>query len=133
MVCLVDDDQSFLNSMRRLLASEGIEAHVFDKPEEFLIHAAVNPVPLVVTDIRMKCVTGLEILARMCAISPRPRVIVVTGRDNLAARTTAMQIGPVAFLVKPFDDALFLAAVHDGLAQAAGSKPDDANQGGYPP
>jgi FixJ family two-component response regulator len=120
MVCLVDDDQSFLNSMRRLLASEGIEAHAFDKPEEFLIHAAANPVAVVVTDIRMKGVTGLEILARMCAISPRPRVIVVTGRDDLAARTTAMQIGPVAFLVKPFGDAAFLAAVHDALAQAAG-------------
>ena len=34
IVCLVDDDQSFLKSMRRLLASEGIEAHAFDKPED---------------------------------------------------------------------------------------------------
>jgi len=118
MVCLVDDDQSFLKSMRRLLASEGIEALAFDKPEEFLVHAAAHPVPVVVTDIGMKGVTGLEILARMCAISPRPRVIVVTGRDDPATRTTATQIGPVAFLVKPFEDAAFLTAVRNGLAQA---------------
>ena len=66
----------------------------------------------------MEEVTGLEILARMCALSPRPRVIVITARDDLAARATAMAIGPVAFFIKPFNDEQFLAAVHDALAQA---------------
>ena len=118
-VCLVDDDASVLRSMQYLLASDGIKVRAFNKPEEFLVHAASHPVPLVVTDIWMKGVTGLEILARMCAISPRPRVIVITARDDLAARATAMAIGPVAFFIKPFNDEQFLAAVHDALAQAS--------------
>jgi FixJ family two-component response regulator len=117
-VCLVDDDSSVLRSMLHLLASDGIEARAFNKPEDFLTHAATHSVPVVVTDIWMEGVTGLEILARMCAISPRPRVIVITARDDLAARITAMQIGPVAFFIKPFEDEQFLAAVHDALAQA---------------
>lgn len=104
--------------MQFLLASDGIEVRAFNKPEDFLAHVATHSVPVVVTDIWMKGVTGLEILARMCAISPRPRVIVVTARDDLAARVTAMQIGPVAFFTKPFDDEQFLAAVHDAVAQA---------------
>ena len=54
----------------------------------------------------------------MCAITPRPRVIVITARDDLAARVTAMQIGPVAFFIKPFNDEQFLAAVQDALDQA---------------
>ena len=48
-------------------------------------------------------------------ISPRPRVIVITARDDLAARATAMAIGPVAFFIKPFNDEEFLAAVREAL------------------
>jgi FixJ family two-component response regulator len=104
--------------MQYLLASDGIKVRAFNKPEEFLAHAAGHPVYVVVTDIWMPGVTGLEILARTCAISPRPRVIVITARDDLAARATAMAIGPVAFFIKPFNDEQFLAAVHGALAQA---------------
>jgi FixJ family two-component response regulator len=117
-VCLIDDDPSVLRSMRYLLNSDGLKVRAFDKPEEFLVYAATHPVRVVVTDIWMGKVTGLEILARMCALSPRPRVIVITAREDLAARATAMQIGPVAFFMKPFNDEKFLAAVHDALSQS---------------
>ena len=120
-VCLVDDDPSVLRSMQYLLASDGIDVRAFNKAEDFLAHAAVHRVPVVVTDIWMPGITGLEILARTCAITPRPRVIVITARDDLAARATAMAVGPVAFFIKPFNDEQFLAAVHDALAQATNS------------
>ena len=87
------------------------------KPEDFLAHAGTHHVPVLVTDIWMDGVTGLEVLARLCAISPRTRVIVITAREDLAARATAMAIGPVAFFMKPFDDEKFIAAVRDALAQ----------------
>jgi FixJ family two-component response regulator len=66
----------------------------------------------------MDDVTGLELLARLCAISPRTKVIVITAREDLAARATAMAIGPVAFFMKPFDDEKFITAVRDALSQA---------------
>ena len=121
-VCLVDDDLSVLRSMQYLLASDGLKVRAFNKPEDFLTHAATHRVPVVVTDIWMDKITGLEILARTCAISPRPRVIVITAREDLAARATALQIGPVAFFIKPFNDEKFLAAVHDALRQANNAK-----------
>jgi len=117
-VCLVDDDPSVLRSMKYLLESEGLKVRAFNKPEQFLAYAATNPVALVVTDIWMQDVTGLEILARMCALSPRPKVIVITAREDLAARATAMQIGPVAYFMKPFDDAKFLAAIREALSSS---------------
>ena len=117
-VCLVDDDPSVLKSMQYLLVSEGFKVRPFNKPEDFLAHAATHSVPVVVTDIWMEKVTGLEILARMCALSPRPRVIVITAREDLAARATAMAIGPVAFFIKPFNDEQFIAAVRDALNQS---------------
>jgi len=116
-VCLVDDDLSVLKSMHYLLASEGFEARPFSKPEEFLEYASSHKVHLVVTDIWMDNMTGLEVLARLCAISPQTRVIVITAQEDMAARATAMAIGPVAFFTKPFDDEKFLAAVRDALTK----------------
>jgi two-component system response regulator FixJ len=120
-VCLVDDDLSVLKSMHYLLASEGFKVRTFNKAEDFLAHVSTHHVPLVVTDVWMDEVTGLEVLARLCAISPRTRVIVITAREDLAARATAMAIGPVAFFMKPFDDEKFIAAVRVALAQAESS------------
>ena len=117
-VCLVDDDPSVLRSMSYLLASDGIRVRAFNNPMDFLSHAASHTVRVVVTDVWMEGITGLEILARMCALSPRPRVIVITAREDLAARATAMQIGPVAYFMKPFNDEKFLAAVRAAFDQA---------------
>ena len=114
-VCLLDDDISVLNSMRFLLLAEGFNVRTFSNPEEFLAYATRNPVPVLVTDVWMDRVTGLEVLARLCAVSPKTKVIVITAREDLAARATAMAIGPVAFFMKPFDDEKFLAAVRDAL------------------
>ncbi len=121
-VCLVDDDSSVLRSMQYLLASDGIRVRTFNKPQNFLTYAAHHRVSVVVTDIWMEGVTGLEILARMCALSPRPRVIVITAREDLAARATALQIGPTAYFMKPFNDEKFLAAVRKALAEAVESQ-----------
>jgi two-component system response regulator FixJ len=101
--------------MHYLLASEGFQVRPFSKAQDFLAHAAANDVRVVVTDIWMDQVTGLELLARLCAVSPRTKVIVITAREDLAARATAMAIGPVAFFMKPFNDEKFIAAVRDAL------------------
>src|SRR5206468_12749114 len=55
--------------------------------------------------------------ARLRAISPQTHVIVITGHEDTAARVMAMQIGTVAFLIKPFDDEQFLEAVHRALGR----------------
>src|SRR4029077_18067191 len=90
----------------------------FDKGEDFIAYVASHDVPLVVLDIWMEEMTGLEVLARLCAMSPQTHVIVITGRDDSAARITATQIGTVAFLIKPFDDEQFLEVVHRALGHS---------------
>jgi len=87
----------------------------FDKGEDFIAYVASHEVPLVVLDIWMEEMTGLEVLARLCAISPRTQVIVITGYEDTAARIMAKQIGTVAFLIKPFGDEQFLEVVHRAL------------------
>jgi two-component system, LuxR family, response regulator FixJ len=121
IVCLVDDDPLVLRSTGLLLASEGFVVRQFDKGENFITYVASHKVPLVVLDIWMEEMNGLEVLARLCAISPKTHVVVITGREDAAARITAMQIGTVAFLIKPFDDEQFLEAVHRALGHPTGS------------
>jgi FixJ family two-component response regulator len=118
IVCLVDDDPLVLRSTGLLLASEGFVVRQFDNGEDFIDYVASHKVPLVVLDIWMEEMTGLEVLARLCAMSPQTHVIVITGREDSAARMTATQIGTVAYLIKPFDDEEFLEVVHRGLGHS---------------
>src|SRR5947207_13726222 len=59
--------------------------------------------------------TGLEVLARLCFLSRQTHVIVITCFPTRRSSDLAMQIGTVAFLIKPFDDEQFLEAVHRAL------------------
>jgi FixJ family two-component response regulator len=118
IVCLVDDDPLVLRSTGLLLASDGFVVRQFDNGEDFIAYVTSNEVPLVVLDIWMEEMTGLEVLARLCAISPKTHVIVITGHEDTAARIIAMEIGTVAFLIKPFDDEQFLEVVHRALGHA---------------
>lgn len=116
IVCLVDDDPAVLKSIGRLLASDGFSARPFDKPKSFLAYLEANVVPLVVLDIWMEEMSGLEVQAQVAALSPSTRVIIMTGRDDPAAKRTALDLGVSAFFTKPFDDDQFLSAVRSALA-----------------
>jgi FixJ family two-component response regulator len=117
IVCLVDDDPGVLKSISRLLSSDGFSVRSFDKPKSFLAHALAHPVPLVILDIWMEEMNGVQVQAEVAAISPGTRVIIITGRDDAKIRETVLQAGAIAVFTKPFDDIPFLAAVHGGLAE----------------
>jgi FixJ family two-component response regulator len=116
IVCLVDDDTAVLKSIERLLASDGFSVRAFNKPKEFLTHVQAHAVPLVVLDIWMEEMSGLEVQAQLSALSPNTCVIIITGRDDPTAKLTALQMGVAAFFTKPFDDDQFLGAVRCALA-----------------
>ena len=121
VVCLVDDDPGVLKSIGRLLVADGFLVRAFSKPKSFLDHVQTNRVSLVVLDIWMEEMNGLEVQEQVAALSPTTRVIIITGRDDPAAKLTALDRGVFAFLTKPFDADEFLAVVHDALDQASGS------------
>jgi FixJ family two-component response regulator len=116
IVCLVDDDAAVLKSIERLLASDGFSVRAFSKPKEFLAHVQAHSVPVVILDIWMEEMSGLELQAQLSGLSPSTRVIIITGRDDPASKLTALHLGVVAFFTKPFDDDQFLNAVRGALA-----------------
>jgi FixJ family two-component response regulator len=115
VVCLVDDDASIRRSITRMLQLDGVDVRAFDEPEEFLAYLAANAVRLAILDIWMEPMTGMEVLANLCAQSPQTRVIFITGREDETAEQTVKQAGAFAFFMKPFDDNEFLRTVHRAL------------------
>lgn len=118
-ICILDDDTSVRSSIGRLLASDGLEALAFERPEQFLAHAHRQAVALAVLDVCLPEMGGLEVQERLHAFSPKTRVIVLTGRDEPRIRAAALAGGASAFFTKPFDDEAFLTAVHRALPQLA--------------
>src|SRR4029450_12818657 len=115
---VVDDDPSVRKSISRLLELEGFKVRAFGDPEDFLNEIATNHVRLVVLDIWMERMTGMELLAHLCARSPETRVIFITGHEDHAAEATVMRAGAAGFFIKPLDNEKFIAAVRDALKQA---------------
>lgn len=111
VVCLVDDDLAVLKSIGRLLASDGLSVRAFNEPKSFLAQVKTHTVPVVVLDIWMEQMTGLEVQEQLRLLSPKTRVIIITGRNDPAAQSAAIRAGAVGFFIKPFDDEEFLTAV----------------------
>lgn len=116
VVCLVDDDSAVLKSIGRLLSSDGFTARSFDKPRDFLAYVRTNRVQLVVLDIWMGEMNGLDVQAQIATLSPETRVIVITGREDSKMEAAVRRAGAIAYFSKPFDDDQFLGAVRGALA-----------------
>lgn len=78
----------------------------------------ITPSSLVVLDIWMEQMNGLEVQEQLRALSPSTRVIIITGRVDHAATHAALDAGAIAFFIKPFDGEEFLAAVRSALSSS---------------
>lgn len=116
-VCLIDDDQSVLRANRRLLSSAGWDVDAFDDPFEFLEHAKTCQPRVVILDILMPKMNGLEVQKRLKTISPASRVIVLTSKDDPSVRAEAMDNGASAFFLKPVSEDEFLAGVEAAFSK----------------
>ena len=108
----MDDDPSVRKSTGRLLESAGFEVQTFAEPETFLNYVAKNPIAVAILDIWMEHMTGMELLAHLCAKSPDTRLIFITGHEDAGAQATVMQAGAFAFFLKPLNEEKFITTVH---------------------
>jgi FixJ family two-component response regulator len=115
-VWLLDDDPSVLKATSRLLASAGWEVERFTDPDAFLRHAEIHHPRVVVIDMSMPRMAGLEVQRRLSGISPSTRVIVLSANDDRIVRWKAAAAGAVAFFIKPACADEFLAGVRSVFA-----------------
>ena len=101
-VLLADDDESLRRVQEYQLTKAGFAVTTCSDGDTALEKFRENLHDLVVTDIRMPGLDGLEFLARIRAISPDTPVIVITGHGTVETAVQAMKQGAFDFLTKPF-------------------------------
>ena len=107
-----------LKGLGRLFASADLHAEKFSDPKEFLLYVRTHRPPVVLIDVHMPQMNGLEVQSRLRKISPSTRMIIFTGKDDPLVRSTALNAGASAYFTKPFDDEEFLAAVRSALSSS---------------
>jgi DNA-binding NtrC family response regulator len=102
-ILVVDDDVDGLEVLKTRLAHAGYEVETAESAEKALSRVNAFSPGLVVTDVRMSGMTGLELLERIRASMDRVEVVVMTAHDDMETAVTAMKAGAFDFLVKPVD------------------------------
>lgn len=105
-----------LKGLGRLFASADLNAQKFSDPEELLRYVQTHRPAVVLIDVHMPQMSGLEVQSRLSKISPSTRVIIFTGKNDPLVRSTALNAGASAFFTKPFNDEELLTAVRLALA-----------------
>jgi len=100
-ILLVDDDDGLRSVFREKLEYSGHEVDEADSAEVALAKVSAFDPALVVTDVRMDGMTGLELLSRIRESMEHVDVIVMTGHDTMTSAVEAMKSGAFDYLVKP--------------------------------
>ncbi len=114
-VHIVDDDKGVRESLIMLLEAEGLVARGYADAETFLAEAALTAPGVVVADVRMSGMSGLDLLRQLQDRRVDLPLIVITGHADVAMAVQALKEGAIDFFEKPFDDGVFLASVRGGL------------------
>jgi DNA-binding NtrC family response regulator len=101
-VLLLDDEPIVGKRLKPALAKIGCEVEVFENPREALKRIEEKDFDVVVTDIRMDDVDGIQVLEYVMKKSPRTKVILITGYAMMALARKAMEKGAFDFIAKPF-------------------------------
>jgi len=110
-VLVVDDEESLLAVLSQVLSKNGYEVTAAASGEEAWDIFQTDPFPLVITDIVMKEMTGIELLQKIKEMCPDTQVIIITSYASLDTAINALRSGAYDYLFKPFEDLEMISAV----------------------
>ena len=100
---LVIDDEAIVGKrLLQVFGKMGFKVEVFDSPIPAMEAAAVHPFDIVVTDLKMEGMDGMEVLTRVRQLNPATRVIIITGYAQPETAEEAFKLGVFDFIPKPF-------------------------------
>ena len=101
-ILLIEDDPGIADTVRQVLAEEGYDVVVRRRGDEGLAHAAGENVNVVITDLRLPGLSGLDLIRRLRAVQPRLPVILMTAFGTADTAIEATKFGAYDYLLKPF-------------------------------
>jgi RNA polymerase sigma factor (sigma-70 family) len=114
-VYIIDDDAAVRDSLALLLRLHGFDTVEFESAEVFLSAVGADWSGIVLVDLRMPGMSGLELQSELLARKIELPVIVITAHGETSAARTSFKSGAVDFLEKPIDRDQLLKAVREGL------------------
>ncbi|MDZ7588127.1 MAG: response regulator [Parasphingorhabdus sp.] len=114
---VVEDDEAVRRSVAFMLKREGYKIIAWASGVEFLAGAKNTERGVVLLDIRMPGMDGLEVQQEIIARGIDMPIIVLTGHGDVVLAVKAMRAGAVNFIEKPYEKAELLAALNDGFAR----------------
>jgi DNA-binding NtrC family response regulator len=131
-VLVVDDDRAVAMVLASLLEQAGHDAHRVGSGEEALAALASRSIDLVISDLRMPGIDGMELLAEVKQRAPDVPVLLLTAHGSVPLAVEAMKNGAADFLQKPFDRDEVLFVVDKALraSKHAAERPPEAPTSG---
>jgi DNA-binding NtrC family response regulator len=100
---LVIDDEAIVGKrLLQVFGKMGFKVEAYDNPIPAMEAAAAHPFDIVVTDLKMEGMDGMEVLTRVREINPATRVIIITGYAQPETAGDAFKLGVFDFIPKPF-------------------------------
>jgi nitrogen regulation protein NR(I) len=111
-ILLIEDDRSTASALQKVLQDEGYAVTVAGRGDQGLSQARERQCDLVITDLRLPGLSGMELIARLHSAKPKLPIIMMTAHGTTETAIEAMKLGACDYLVKPFeaDELLDLAA-----------------------
>ncbi len=100
-ILIIEDDEGILKLLRRGLAYEGYQVDVATDGQQGLVIARDNPPDLVILDLMLPGIDGLEVCRRLRAGGDVP-ILILTARDEISDRVLGLDMGADDYMVKPF-------------------------------
>ncbi|MEL6506056.1 MAG: response regulator transcription factor [Pseudomonadota bacterium] len=120
VITLVDDDENILTSVSMALEAEGHKVDTFEDGAAALKHVTDTPPDLIVSDIKMPTMDGMELLRRVRQNSSLP-LIFLTSKDEEIDEVLGLTMGADDYVKKPFSQRLLLERVKSVLRRAQAS------------
>lgn len=119
---LVVDDESIVGKrLKQVFSKIGFEVETYTEAAPAMAAMAKKPFDIVVTDLKMDGMDGMEVLKQVRAMNPRTQVIIITGYASPATAELAQQQGVFEFLAKPFRLDELKQVIYRALEQQKGS------------
>lgn len=100
-VLIVDDEERFRTTLRKLLSVAGVEATTVGSGQEALTELSKNAYDVVLLDVKMPQMSGLEALSKIKKENPGLEVIMLTGHASVDVAVEIMKLGGYEYLLKP--------------------------------
>lgn len=117
-ILLIEDEDLIGTMVQMNLESEGLRCSWLQRGDEVLEFLERQPADLILLDIAMPGLNGLELLEALRAQGVRTRVMMLTARGDVPSKVRALELGADDYLPKPFDLAELLARVRALLRRA---------------